>query len=293
MRSDAEMMERIIQTAKGDDRVLAAYLKGSRANPNVPRDCYQDFDVMYVVRETESFRRDTSWLAAFGTVILQREQDSEYGYGHRFGIRSHYEETYSWLLLFADGTRIDIGVETTAALEQGKNRNRLFLPLLDKVGCLPQLPPPSDREFWVKRPTQAQFQSCCTEFFWDLCDVVKGIARDEIPFAMTTYHTLVRSMLEQMLSWYAGLEHQYAISCGKLNKYLKVYLPASCYSQYLDIYSDSVHLTTAIAAACRLFRETALALAAALQFSYPQSSEDGFRTYAEIVGKQAGFSIFT
>lgn len=38
MRSDKEMFDIIIHTARSDDRVLAAYLKGSRTNPNVPRD---------------------------------------------------------------------------------------------------------------------------------------------------------------------------------------------------------------------------------------------------------------
>ncbi len=36
MLTEKEMFHIIINTAKADDRVLAAYLKGSRANPNVP-----------------------------------------------------------------------------------------------------------------------------------------------------------------------------------------------------------------------------------------------------------------
>ena len=117
-------MNLIIHTAEVDDRVLAAYLKGSRTNPHAPKDRYRDFDVMYVVRETESFISDPAWLNGFGDIMLRQEQD----------------DGYSWLLLFEDGSRIDIGVETVPAMEKGKNRNRLFLPLLDKVGCLPQLP---------------------------------------------------------------------------------------------------------------------------------------------------------
>ena len=57
---------------------------------------------------TCSFIRDTSWMNAFGRVALMQEQDSDFGYGERFGIRSKYDESYSWLLLFDDGNRIDI-----------------------------------------------------------------------------------------------------------------------------------------------------------------------------------------
>lgn len=134
-------MNIIIDTAEADERVLAAYLKGSRTNPKVPKDIYRDFDVMYVVRETESFIRDTSWMKNFGEIILMQEQDDDFGYGERFGIRSGYEGSYSWLLMFDDGNRIDIGVETVGVMKSGRNRNRLFLPLLDKEGILPQLPP--------------------------------------------------------------------------------------------------------------------------------------------------------
>ena len=149
MRTESEMFDIIIRTAESDDRVLAAYLKGSRANPNAHKDICQDFDIMYVVKETESFRTDLSWMEPFGKVILKQEQDDAFGYGERFKIQDHYDETYSWLLLFEDGNRIDIGVETLEAVQKGSNRNKLFVPLLDKTGCLPQLPPPTDEEFFT------------------------------------------------------------------------------------------------------------------------------------------------
>lgn len=119
MRAESEMYDIIIRTAESDDRVLAAYLKGSRANPNAHKDICQDFDIMYVVKETESFRTDLSWMEPFGKVILKQEQDDAFGYGERFKIQDHYDETYSWLLLFEDGNRIDIGVETLEAVQKG------------------------------------------------------------------------------------------------------------------------------------------------------------------------------
>lgn len=237
MRTEQEMMDLILETARRDSRVLAAYLKGSRANGNVPKDVYQDFDIMYVVKEVAPFRENLAWPDVFGEVILKQEQDDDFGYGERFGIRGDYDKSYSWLLLFADGNRIDIGVETLETMEQGKNRNRLFVPLLDKIGCLPQFPP-TDEEFWVQKPTEKRFLGCCNAFYWNLCDVVKGLARQEMPFAMTTYHTLVRPMLEQMLQWQVGTQTDFGVSCGKLGKYLKNYLPKEQYDLYLKTLPD-------------------------------------------------------
>ena len=52
MRSEDEMMKLILQVAEDDERVRAVYLNGSRTNPNAPKDCFQDYDVVYVVTET-------------------------------------------------------------------------------------------------------------------------------------------------------------------------------------------------------------------------------------------------
>lgn len=288
MRSEHEMMRAIIDTAKADDRVLAAYLKGSRTNPLVPKDIYRDYDVMYVVRETGSFRADTSWMNRFGTVVLKQEQDDDFGYGERFGLRSDYAGSYSWLLLFDDGNRIDIGVETLPVMERGNNRNKLFLPLLDKVGCLPQLPPPTDEEFYIKKPSEKRYRGCCNEFYWCLCDVAKGIARDELPFAMTTYNTLVRPMLETMLDWYIGAGADYRVSSGKMHKYLKKYLPVQFYEAYVKTYPDGdyQHIWQAVEQARQLFRTVALLVAEHLGVHYPEHEEQAAMMYMERVRRQ-------
>lgn len=285
MRTEKEMFDIIINTAKSDDRVLAAYLKGSRTNPNVPRDIYQDYDIMYVVKETESFRTNLSWMNAFGNIILKQEQDDDFGYGDRFGLREHYDKTYSWLLLFEDGSRIDIGVETLETMRSGNNRNKLFLPLLDKAGCLPQLPPPTDEDFYVIKPSESKFRGCCNEFFWSLCDVVKGILRDELPFAMTTYHTQSHNMLEVMLGWYIGTRTDYSVSCGKLNKYFKRYLPDDIYRLYLQTFPDSSyeHFRQAIKSSCILFRQAAVITGESLGITYPKDYENGFMKYTEVI----------
>lgn len=57
MRSDIEMMNTIMNIAESDERILAAYLKGSRTNPKVPKDIYRDFDVMYVVKKPKALFR--------------------------------------------------------------------------------------------------------------------------------------------------------------------------------------------------------------------------------------------
>ena len=129
---------------------------------------------------------------------------------------------------------------------------------------------------------------CCNTFYWNLCDVVKGLARQEMPFAMTTYHGLVWPMLEQMLQWQVGTQTDFGVSCGKLGKYLKNYLPKEQYDLYLETLPDGdfSHFWTALEKACILFRQTAEKTAEALVFVFPETAEKGFRQYADMVKEE-------
>ena len=56
MRTEKEMFDLLISIAQSDERIRAVYLNGSRTNPNVPKDIFQDYDVVYVVTETKPFK---------------------------------------------------------------------------------------------------------------------------------------------------------------------------------------------------------------------------------------------
>ena len=47
MRTEQQMMVLILRVAEQNPRIRAAYLNGSRTNPNVIKDKYRDFDVVY------------------------------------------------------------------------------------------------------------------------------------------------------------------------------------------------------------------------------------------------------
>ena len=106
MRTEDEIMKLLINTAAQDDRIRAAYLEGSRVNPDVPRDMFQDYDVVYIVKETASFQKDNSWIDRFGErLYMQYPEDSSY-------YPSDKENCYGWLIQFQDGNRLDLHVQT-------------------------------------------------------------------------------------------------------------------------------------------------------------------------------------
>jgi len=62
MRTEKEMFDLVLGVANRDSRIRAVYMNGSRANPNVKKDIFQDYDIVYVVTETESIIRDEDWI---------------------------------------------------------------------------------------------------------------------------------------------------------------------------------------------------------------------------------------
>jgi len=286
MRSEQEMFNLILNYAKSDERVRAVYMNGSRTNPNAVKDKYQDYDIVYVVTETQPFIDDKNWISAFGKPLIVQEPDSN---DCAWGEDCDFTRRYAWLMLFDDGNRIDLGIEIKEEAEKNYIEDKLTVLLLDKDNFLPKIPPPTDIDYHVKKPTKEQYKGCCNEFWWCLNNVAKGIARDELPYAMQMYNEIVRNELVHMLEWYIGINTDFSVSAGKLGKYFKKYLPAEIYGIYAATYSDSNynHFWEAIFAACGLFHTVALSVAEYMGFSYNQSEENGMREYLNMISTEA------
>ena len=276
MRTEKEMFNLILGVAKTDERVRAVVLNGSRANPIAPRDKYQDFDIIYVVRDVDVFTADHSWIDVFGKRLMLQMPEAmrdPSGKGH-----------FNWMLLLDDGNRIDITLIPIQNMKLVGN-DSLHVTLLDKDGILPLFPAASDKDYFVKPPSELFFLSCCNNFWWCLQNVVKGLARDELPYAMMMYHNVVRMELHDMVDWYIGMTNDFSVSAGKMGRYYKCYLPDQLYRQYCDTYSNSSvdDIWRSIFTMCDLFHVLALQVASHFGFAYVQEDENGIREYMDKV----------
>ncbi len=286
MRSEQEMFDLILGIAKADDRVRAVYMNGSRANPNIRKDIYQDYDIVYVVAETRSFLNNKDWISVFGELAIVQEPDSnDFGWG----MNANFDRSYGWLMLFKDGNRIDLHIQTKEAMIEDYLKDSLTVPLLDKDNCLPQIPASNDSDYHVKMPTEARYKSCCNEFWWCLNNVAKGIARDQLPYAMWMYNVVVHDMLGKMIDWYIGINTDFSVSVGMSGKYYKKYLPGEIYEMYTQTYSDSDYnnFWAAIFMACKLFSTIAPLVAKNLGFTYNLAEDANMTEYINRV-KAAG-----
>ncbi len=264
MRTEKEMYDLILNIARNDERIRAVYLNGSRTNSNAPKDIFQDYDVVYVVNETTSFIEDKAWIEKFGVILYMQYPDEHPDYP------SDKENIYGWLMQFTDGNRIDLHVEKISHAQENIVKDSLCEILLDKDNCLPKLPPSSDQDYWIKKPTLEQYLCTCNEFWWCLNNVAKGLWREEIPYVQDMLNFVVRKQLEQMLSWKVGIQTQFSVSVGKSAKYLYKWLTPQEYEKYLQTYcgADIHSIWQSVEIMCALFKETAVWVAENLGYTF-------------------------
>jgi aminoglycoside 6-adenylyltransferase len=278
MRNEQEMAELILGVAKNDTRIRAVIMNGSRANPNAPKDIFQDYDIVYVVTEVAPFKHDQKFLGKFGELmILQRPND--------MNETPHDDnDPYAFLMQFADGNRIDLTLWPMAKLGELSEDSQSIL-LFDKDGIVKPFPPASDKDYLPRPPTAKHFADCCNEFWWVSTYAAKGLWREEITYAKEMQDYYVRSQLMKMLEWYMGIRTDFTKSPGKSGKYFKQYLGPELWNMLLATYADadSEHTWDALEKMCELFALTAQTVARHFSFHYVVSDERNVRAHLKHV----------
>lgn len=159
--------------------------------------------------------------------------------------------------------------------------DKMTVVLLDKLNQFPDVEPSTDRDYHVKRPTLLEYTSCSNNFLWCLQNVAKGIARDELPYAMEMFNSVVREELNTMTAWYIGTLTDFSVSAGKMGKYFKRYLPSDVYRMIKATYSDSdyAHLWSAMFMAVECFEFMAKVVGENMNYFYNQQDHDNMVNY--------------
>lgn len=279
MRNETQMYQLLLKIAEEDNRILAVYMNGSRTNKNVPKDIFQDYDIVYVVPETSSFINDKDWPHKFGTILYMQYPDESPDYPN------DKENHYGWLMQFEDGVRIDLTVQIVQYAKEHIYDDKLCRILLDKQNILPAIPEATDADYYIKKPTEEQFHACTNEFWWCSNNLAKGLWRKEMPYVQDMTNFVVRKQLEKMLSWKVGIQTDFQVSVGKSAKYLYRWLDESEYQGYLDTYFGGriEEAWTAILHMCDLFERTAEYVAEKLGYTYNAVEGKAARGFLERV----------
>lgn len=278
MRSEQQLFDLILNTARDDARIRAVILNGSRANPNAPRDIFQDFDIVYLVTDLAPFRHNLEWIQRFGELMIlqlpDEMQDPPPG----------DDSGFTYLMQFMDGNRIDLGIYPLSQAAE-RTSDSLSVLLLDKDGVVGPLDSPSERDYLPRPPTAKQFTDCCNEFWWVCPYVAKGLWREEILYARYMLDQVLREQLMKMLVWHIGVQTGFRHNPGKFGKYFQRYLEPELWRMLEATYAGAGYELTwnALFAMGDLFEQIGMAVAGRCGFDYPQGDAARVQAHLEHV----------
>ena len=183
MRTETKILDLILQTAK-TLQVKAVAMSGSRTCPNVPKDEFQDYDVVYVVDDIENLTSNLSWLDQFGKRIIEQEVS----FGHR----------RLYLMLFEDGNRIDLTLCPKDHIQEWVESEADFNVLEDPESLFEPYSP-SHQRYWTRLASAKDFEKSCNEFWWVSAYVVKGICRKQLIYATNHLYGICQQELLKIL----------------------------------------------------------------------------------------------
>ena len=266
MRTETEMLDVILKTAE-TLQVAAVAMSGSRINQNVPKDEFQDYDVVYVVDDFDNLTSDLSWLDYFGKRIIEQEVVLD----HR----------RLYLMLFEDGNRIDLTLCPKDHIQEWVDSEAGFTVLEDPEHLFEPYSQNLER-YWTSPATETNFVKSCNEFWWVSAYVVKGICRKQVIYATDHLYGICQQEFLKILAWQVA-SNRGKVDIGKNYKYLFNYLPAEKKKEFSNLldFSSIEKITQSLYATMKLFHREAQSLAQKMGFNYDREVAEKMIEYAE------------
>ncbi|MDN7240608.1 aminoglycoside 6-adenylyltransferase [Planococcus sp. N028] len=281
MRNEEEMLELILSKARESENIRLVEMNGSRVNSQTNKDPFQDYDIVYYVEDIESFIKDPSWVDYFGERLMMQMPDQMH-----IPPADKTKQSFSYLMLFKDGNRIDLTLTPVTLAEQCLKNTEPRKILLDKDNRSKFAPISSDDPFRIKAPTQKEFCDCSNEFWWVSTYIAKALWREELPLAKATMDGPVRDMLMMMLNWQIGIRTGFKVSTGKNGKDIKKYVDEELWRKLVLTYPDGDYnnIWASLFKMCDLFEELTSQIAQELKFDMPDYGKN-IRSYLKHIEK--------
>ncbi|WP_341301372.1 aminoglycoside 6-adenylyltransferase [Lysinibacillus sp. FSL H8-0500] len=270
MRKENELITLFDTIIMNDDRIRLAVLEGSRTNTNIPKDNFQDYDISFFVTDIESYKKSDHWLNVFGDILfMQKPEDMEL-YPSELG------NWFSYIMYFSDGIKIDLTLIPVNEVDQYfSDSDGLVEVLIDKDKRMKEKITPNDTKYWIKKPSEREFNDCCNEFWNVSAYVAKGLLRKELLYALDHFNQILRPELLRMMSWEIGIREGCHFSVGKNYKFIGKYLPEKELERLVQTFSLAGYKVTwdSFNVCCEMFRFYSKKVASLLNYTYPDYDE--------------------
>lgn len=275
--NDRHIKNKILNFAEKDERIRAVLLNGSRVNSNIKPDKYQDFDLLFIVNDIQSFIADQDWTSFIGKILIQQLPDQML-----LGADPDEDRvTFAYLMIFEDENRVDLTLFPKDKFNSHFKNDSLTEVWIDKDRLFSSIIPANDRDYHIFKPTERMFMETCNEFWWVCTYVAKGLARKEILYAKDMMETVVRPMFMNLIAWHIGAKKQFQVAFGKSGKFAEKHLDPKLYQNILQTYADaSVHNNwSALVQMMTIFKDLQKELATRFQYRIDQNEANNSYSY--------------
>lgn len=230
INANDELLKKILDTARKDDRIRMVVMTGSRVNPASEVDPLSDFDIIYFVRDLHSFTGNDQWIAqTFGPILIMQKPDDWFTHPYDFS----GNDPFTYLVRFLNGTRMDLTLMDVDNIPKRIVDGDWDLgEILLKKEDMQFFEWKSDPDrFLVKKPAIKEYEDTFNEFLWLATYVAKGIRRRQFLYVKVIREQYQAEMLINMISWSAAIDFNFEISTGKFHHLLPRYLPPSTWHE--------------------------------------------------------------
>jgi len=272
MRNLQTELNKLIDYANQNEWIRGLVLQGSFINTNAPIDKYSDLDPLFYVSDVNQFIHDDAWKNQFGEVM---------SYFHDEWDMKDNLKGYTRLTIYQDGFKIDFGFQDVK-LAKYANDMELYKVYVDKDAIIPVPEARDESKFYVKQPTEQEYQDILRDFFFDTSYVVKTIYRDEVTFNQYMM-MILHKKITQLAIWYVGVKHAFLVNPGIYGRYIKRYLSDEEYELLKSTYpsSDYDSVKMALIQSFEAVRYFGKYIADELHFTYPATHDADMYAYCQ------------
>lgn len=273
----AKTMNLILSLARSNRDIRAVFQTGSQVNPLVERDDMQDYDVIFAVNDFDNFELGEDFLTSLDYIFLYLTRERKLNF-------TDPGEEYSYIILLANGVKIDITIIPVESISKLTSSETLLSLVMDKDNLISQLAGSSDIGHRMLRPTKNEFEKNNYDFFYAVIELLPSLYRSNLTRASLNYRKLVDRLLTS-LAWQTSYNADFKLDLGRDYAYLEKFMEDKYKRAYFDAisYRDINELWQALFACLALFRKLGLSLSTRLNYDYPKKLDVAMVDYVREV----------
>ncbi|HVZ12425.1 MAG TPA: aminoglycoside 6-adenylyltransferase [Patescibacteria group bacterium] len=276
-----EFLQKIISWAENDNSVRMLIQTGSHTRIDNSSDELSDFDIEMFVDDVGRFADSNRWIKEIDDVWVCLPLTNSVGDPTR-------------LVIFNGGYKVDFTLNKLKDIEQIKKDgyddyfNKGFKILLDKDNLGKDLPSPSYKTQFTKKPTQEEFTALVEEFFFETYHIPKYVKRGSL-WTVKMRDWGIKELLLRMLEWYEKSLHGFDYDTWYAGAKLEKWVERNIYDELQNTFAhfDKEDSLRALDATIKLFRRIAKETAKNLDLIYPEEVDQNITGYIEKISNDS------